>query len=583
MRGKRNWIGRFLWLLFVACLFMATHTAMAAAPPVGTAPEVYAKVREENGGKLAFKQCFITTTRQSVVFTFGGLSKEAPLRDILDKMEAKGWTGTFFVTARELEKNGANLDLIAARGQDFGVAIHTKDTDDFYSICTQIDYVRNGLRDRYGIETTSVRHMGGPETAALQEAVAALGCNLYGQSLNVVQGKHKDAATPAEVMPDIFGKWTTSLGRGQLVYLRTDFYTRELLAGEMMMEVWKKKIDNIAYRAFGDSPETNPANDSAYAVESIREVLADKEKLWQYPVDPEKILPELRPDYVPFPLNDQNFEEEFYKRYLGAVDVDEKDRMTEFSRSEMIKADKTGVVKTVTDNTVFFTFDDWGNDDSVNHLLYVLRKHKVPGTFFVITWNMPNNPNLLRAIAADGQEIASHTNSHKAMNRRDERGRQVAVMGKEEYAEDVRESFLRLSETIGDVVVDGRPALTRFMRPPTLAVSRSGVRANFDAGFTYIVSGESTEDYAQPDLSSLVASLQNAIFTRRGKVRKGNVLVMHMSATANFTAKAVDLLLTANAQRPDGDPAKFRLARLDDYLTGDYSQIEHHIPAINLR
>ncbi|MGP1471105.1 MAG: polysaccharide deacetylase family protein [Schwartzia sp. (in: firmicutes)] len=583
MSEERGFLGRMVLLVLGLCLFVDPHITMAAALPGVSDPAVYEKMREENDGRLAFKQRFITTTRQSVVFTFGGFSKEAPLRDILDKMAAKGWTGTFFVTTRELEKNGANLDLIAARGQDFGVAIHTKDTDDFYSICAQIDYVRNGLRERYGIETTSVRHMGGPESPALQEAVAALGCELYGQSLNVVQGKHKDAKSPAEVMPDIFGKWTTSLGRGQLVYLRTDFYTHEMLAGEMMMEVWKKKIDNIAYRAFGDSPETNPHNDSAYAVESIREVLADKDKLWQYPVDPEKILPELRPDYVPFPINDQNFAEEFYKRYLGASDVNERDRMTEFSRSEMIKADKTGVVKTVPDNAVFFTFDDWGCDDSVNHLLYVLRKHKVPGTFFIITLNMPNNPNLLRAIAADGQEIGSHTNSHKAMNRRDARGHQVAVMGKEEYAADVRESFLRLSDTIGDMVVGGRPALTRLMRPPTLAVSRSGVRANFDAGFTYIVSGESTSDYAQPNLSSMVAAMQNAIFNHRGKVRKGIVLVMHMSATAKFTAKAVDLMLTANEQRPDGDPAKFRLARLDDYLTGDYSQIKHHVPAVNLR
>ena len=575
MKRVRYWL-QCLFLIGVGLtLLLLPMTALAASD--------YTVARELNGGRLAFRQRFITTTRQSVVFTFGGLSKEAPLRDILDKMTDQGWTGTFFVTARELERNGANLDLIAARGQDFGVGIVTKDTDDFYSICTQIDRVRDGLRARYGIETQSVRHMGGPDSAELQEAVAALGCQLYGQGLNVVLGRHKEAVSPNEVMPDIFGKWTTALGRGELVYLRTDFYTRELLAGEMLMEVWKKKIDNIAYRAFGDSPETNPANDSAYTIESIREVLADKEKLWQYPVDPTKILPELRPDYVPVRINDKNFEDEFYKRYLGAPDVNERDRMTEFSRSEMAKADKTGVVKSVTDNTIFFTFDDWGGDDSVNHLLYVLRKHKVPGAFFVITWNMPNNPNLLRAIAADGQEIGSHTNSHKAMNRRNERGQQVPVMGREEYAEDVKESFRRLSETVGDVVVDGRPALTRLLRPPTLAVSRSGVRANFDAGFTYIVSGASTSDYAQPDLPSLIAAMQNAIFTRRGTVRKGSVLVMHMSATAKFTAKAVDLMLTANEQRPDGDPAKFRLGRLDEYLTGDYSQMMRHIPAINLR
>ena len=100
MRGKRNWAGRFLWLLFVACLFMETHTAMAAALLVGTAPEVYAKVREENGGKLAFKQRFITTTRQSVVFTWMAAGRFALIYS-LDSIKL----------ARSLQKKAAELGL----------------------------------------------------------------------------------------------------------------------------------------------------------------------------------------------------------------------------------------------------------------------------------------------------------------------------------------------------------------------------------------------------------------------------------------------------------------------------------------
>ena len=50
----------------------------------------------------------------------------------------------------------------------------------------------------------------------------------------------------------------------------------------------------------------------------------------------------------------------------------------------MEQMDRTGIVKDVRDNTIFLTFDDWGTDASINHLLYVLRKHHAKGTFFII-------------------------------------------------------------------------------------------------------------------------------------------------------------------------------------------------------
>ncbi len=567
--------------LFIGlCLLLGLLFSGAAL----AAPEDYADLRQANGGRLAPRLRFIPTVRQSVILTFGGLSKEEPLRDILDKLDENGMRGTFFVSERELKRNAANIDLIASRGQELAIGLRGDEKADFSDFCAQIERIHAALKERYGVETNYVRLVTGPDSPALQEAVSAMGCMLFGQGLNIVQSKHKDAASADEVMPDIFGKWTTSLNRGEVVYLRTDFYSHPLLAGEMMMAVKRAKIDNIAYRTYDDSPETNPANDSAYRVEAAGDVLADTGHLWEYPIDQSRVPPDLRPGYAPFVVNDENFEREFYKRYIGSPLVNEGDRMTGFSRDEMARADKTGVVKTVTDNTVFLTFDDWGNDDSINHILYVLRKHHVPGTFFIITWNMPNNPNLLRAIAADGHAVSSHTNQHKAMNRRDEKGKQIPVMAEDEYAADVQESFRRLSDTIGDMVVEGRRPLNRLMRPPTLAVSRSGARALFDAGFTFIVNGyESTEDYAQTSLKAMVGALQNGIYRKNGTVRKGAILVMHMSATAKFTARALDIMLTANERRADDDPGKFRIGRLEDYVAEGYDQTDRHVTKLSLR
>lgn len=534
----------------------------------------YQQLRQENAGRTAKKMNFIPTTKQAVAFTFGGLSRQSSLQDILQRLDENGMKGTFFVTERELKRNADNVALIVSHGQELGIGLRLDEKDDFYTICAQIDRIRKALRDRYGVDTNVVRLMYGAESPAVEEAVSAMGCVLLGQTVNAVQSKHKNMTSADEIMPQIFGKWSTSLGRGQIVYIRTDFYAKDTLAGDVMMAIKQQKVDNIAYRTYDDSPENNPANDSAYAITSAGNVLNDWDKRYEYPVDLKTVPGELQPGTVPVKITDQNFDKEFLKRYIGAPQVDEEDRMLGFSRSEMTRADKSGTVKTVTDNTVFLTFDDWGNDVSINKLLYVLRKHHVTGTFFIITWNMPNNPNLLRAIALDGNEIGSHTNGHKAMAVRNAKNKQVPVLKPEEYAKDVTEAYRKLAETVGDVVVDGRHSLTRLMRPPTLAISKSGARAIMDAGYSYMVSGyESTEDYDAVSLSALVGAMQSGIYDEKGKVRRGSIIVMHMSSTAGYTPRALDIMLTANEKRKDDDPRKFKIGRLSDYLVDGYSQM----------
>ena len=571
----QRWLRRIVCLLLLCLLPLFGEIQTAAAADTGDL-SYYEQLREQNAGQKAEHLRFIPTTKQAVIYTFGGLSRAGSVEDILQRLADNNMRGTFFVTERELQRNADTIAKIASSGQELAIGLRYTEEAGYADYCAQIDRIRSALRDRFGADSSVVRQMSGPlDAPELQEAVSAMGCMLLGQGLNVVQSKHKEAAAVSDVMPAIFGKWTTALGRGEIVYIRTDFYTNPTLAGDMMLAVKEEKIDNVAYRSYDDSPETNPQNDSAYTVAAVGDVLADTEKLYTYPIPDLSVLPkELQPSYHAFTINENNFDQEFFKRYIGAPLVDESDRMLGFSSREMKQADKSGIVKTVTDSTVFLTFDDWGNDDSINKLLYVLRKHQVPATFFIITWNMPNNPNLLRAIAADGHEIGSHTNGHKAMAVRDAKDHQVPVMKDADYAADVTTAYEKLAGTVGDVVVDGRYSLTRLMRPPTLAVSRSGAKAILEAGYTFMVSGyASTEDYEAPTVQSLVGAMQEGIYTARGEVRQGSIIVMHMSGQANKTARALDLLLTANEQRSENDPRKFKVGRLADYLNEGYSQM----------
>lgn len=540
----------------------------------------YGQLRATNQGQLAEQHRFLPTTEKAIILTFGGFSKKAHLQNILDLMKAGGMRGTFFVTERELQRNADNLALIRSYGQDLAIGLTPGQTGSYEDYCAQIDRIRTALAEQYGIQTDFVRIMSaGGNMEAMQEAVSAMGCTLIGQGLNVVQSKHKEAQTPAEVMPDIFGKWTTSLNRGEVVYIRTDFYTSDTLAADMLAEIKKQKIDNITYQdpdIKGDSAQ----NDSAYHTASLQDVADRKEFHYQFPVDTKSLPAEMQPEYGMDWVTEENLRQAFYERYIGAPEVNDHDRMSGFSRTEIIHADKTGIAKNVDDNTIFLTFDDWGQDDSINQILYVLRKHKVKATFFIITRNMLNNPNLLRAIAANGNEIGSHTNNHSAMVKRDEKGRMLPVETVEEYTEDVRSSYPKLLSVIGDMRLEnGRPALTRLLRPPTLAVSESGVKTILNAGFTYVVNGSgSTEDYGAVSMQSLVGILNDLVHEKDGSVKRGAILIMHMSSTAKRTPRALDILLTANDSLPEGHPGKFKVGLLGDYLKDGYVQTMKQVP-----
>lgn len=534
----------------------------------------YEALREKNEGRLAPKERFLTTTAQKVVLTFGGLTRKESVEDILDHLDRMGVKATFFVTELELRKYTDTVREIAARGHELGLGLRTGTDGDFYETCAQIERLQKNMQRLLGVRPVIARQVFGREIPTVNEAVSAMGIELLGQTVNMVQTKDKEAKKVEDISDHLFGKFILAMGRGQIIYGRLDFLDDPTLTGGLLDWIKKNKVDSATYATLLDSPETNAKNDSAYSMGAVREVLGDEAHRWTYPVPEEKALFSLRGEEKRKLRTDCLFRHEFSARYIGAPTVTDTDRIRGFSEAEMEQMDHTGIVKDVRDNTIFLTFDDWGTDASINHLLYVLRKHHAKGTFFIITWNVKNNPNLLRAIAEDGYDIASHTNRHRPMVWQTANyGGNMTPMTEEEYAEDVRLSYEELQKTVGDVMVDGKPALTHYFRPPTLAISKSGIRSIMDAGFSYIVSGyESTDDYAIPSLQAMIGAISHGIYDEKGNVRKGSILIMHMTDKAQYTAEALDYILTMNDARDDNDPKKFKTGRLSEYLKEGYDQ-----------
>ena len=537
-------------------------------------PTAYAAEIIENNAK---EIKMISTTEPALSYTFGGLSNEAVVRDVLGRLNNLGIKATFFVAEVEMKKYPETLRKIIENGHEIGIAIRPKDGETSDEISSDIMRSRKILQEQFGVSTNLVKQPWGAISDTTKEAAFNLGLRLIGQSVNVVQSKHKDYNSADQVMSEIFGKSVFSLARGQIVHFRMDYYTNDRLVGDLIETIKQRKVDNIAYATSFDNPANNPSNCSQYIIKPVGEILNNTKFIYQYPVELKNVPVRLRNDGHELTIDPHHFLEEVSKRYIGSDEVNYEDRMFGFSKMDIRRLDTSGFVHTK-DNVIFLTFDDWGTDAAINKILYVLRKHNVSGTFFILTHNVLNNPNLLRAIAVQDHDIGGHSDKHKPMVVRDPKtGKQVNTQEKDEYVEELALSYQKLLEVTGDVSVNGKAALTRFFRPPTLAVSKMGVESLFETGYEYIISGSSTYDYKAESVPQLVKTIETRVYTKNGEVKKGTILVCHMSDSAVYTAMALDILLTANEAKVDSDPSKFKVGRLSDYLTDGYSQINQKV------
>lgn len=538
-------------------LLFSCRTAYAAEKEKNTAEEI----------KMVY------TTEPALSFTFGGLSNEACVDDVLDRLQKLGIKATFFVMEVEIKKYPDAIRKIVENGHEVGIALRPRENAGFDDIYQEIERCRHQLLHQFGVTTNLVKQPWGTVSDSTKEAVASAGCRLIGQSFNIVQSRHKNYTSANQVVAEIFKKHMTALARGEIVHFRMDYYAHSYLVGDLLEIIKQSKIDNIAYATSFDNPANNWENDSQYVIKPVGQVLNNTRLVYQYPADIKSVPEDLRNDGDQLHVDRHNFMSVAASHYIGSEFVNDEDRTLGFSKMEMRRLDKSGVIHTA-DRVIFLTFDDWGTDASINKLLYVLRKHSVKGSFFILTNNVLNNPNLLRSIAVEGHDIGSHSDKHKPMAVLDlKTGKQVGVQNREEYTQDLSTAYKKLRSVVGDITVNGRPALTRFFRPPTLAISKMGFEVLFATGYEYIISGTGeTEDYAAQSLPGLIGTMKDELYTKNGTLKRGMILVMHMSEDAVYTAMALDILLTANEAKPDSDPSKFKVGRLSDYLTAGYYQ-----------
>jgi len=176
---------------------------------------------------------------------------------------------------------------------------------------------------------------------------------------------------------------------------------------------------------------------------------------------------------------------------------------------------------------VALSFDDGPDPEWTPKILAVLRRYQVPGTFFVVGGRVAQNPGLVRAEVAAGDEVGIHTFTHTDLA----------------SASEWRRSF-EFSQT-QSVVAGAAGVSTPLLRPPYSsepdALDDSDWASIKDAGahgYLVVLANRDSEDWQRPGVARIVANVLPASGT------PGLLVMMHDSGgDRSQTVAALNVLI----------------------------------------
>ncbi|MHC1719200.1 MAG: polysaccharide deacetylase family protein [Clostridiaceae bacterium] len=196
--------------------------------------------------------------------------------------------------------------------------------------------------------------------------------------------------------------------------------------------------------------------------------------------------------------------------------------------AEPAAASSSQLVKRVSGSgmVVSFTFDDSESADNVYAVLRILAQNNIKATFFITGKGAAEHPDLVKAISDAGQEIGSHSYSHKAFT-------------SFSYSQ-MQADLNRADEVISGIT--GKSAKPLF-RPPFGAINSAVLHAVGDAGYTNTITWSiDTRDWRGASASSIYWSVMN-------NVAPGAIILMHCNAGASNTKYALQNIIDGLRER----------------------------------
>lgn len=197
---------------------------------------------------------------------------------------------------------------------------------------------------------------------------------------------------------------------------------------------------------------------------------------------------------------------------------------------------------------VSISFDDWGCDLAVTRLLDVLDKYNVKATFFLRGNGPEMNPNLAKAIAEGGHDVANHTYTHPVLTT--------------QTPEQVQEQIVKCHQVLTEAI-QKEPKL--LFRPPTGEINEVTARAIAATGYKDI----SLYDVSPLDWSKI--SEDKIVDYIKKNVTNGSVIVMHLMIELD-TYKALPKVIEFLQQQG------YTIMPLSELVSSGNAEILHQLP-----
>ncbi|MFW6358499.1 MAG: polysaccharide deacetylase family protein [Chroococcales cyanobacterium] len=149
---------------------------------------------------------------------------------------------------------------------------------------------------------------------------------------------------------------------------------------------------------------------------------------------------------------------------------------------------------------IALTFDDGPWPEYTNHILYVLEKHNIQATFFILGQNAQNYPNLLKQIVRKGHALGNHTWSHP-------------------YRYQTPASAAKQIDRTDEVIYNLTGIKTSLFRPPGGFLNNGLASYAHQKGYAVIMWSADSQDYR----SSKNVLLKNLLY----QTDSGGILLMH--------------------------------------------------------
>lgn len=193
-----------------------------------------------------------------------------------------------------------------------------------------------------------------------------------------------------------------------------------------------------------------------------------------------------------------------------------------------------GAVRTVApaDKSLALTFDDGPDPVWTPRILDVLRKHHVHATFFVVGSAAIDNPDLVRRILADGNEVGVHTLTHADLGKAPAWRQQLEIQGDQQAIAGITGHAATLLRppysSENDAVRDG---------------TWSAMRTAANEGYLTVLTTKDSEDWQRPGVAAIEKNLAPS-------GPQGQVLLMHDGGgDRQQTVAALDSALTTFADQ----------------------------------